>query len=131
MEAIFKKKYLEEIVPFLMKENGYSNINEVPKIEKIVLNMGLGEAIQNPKLIETALEELSNIACQKAVPRAAKKSISNFKLREGMKIGVSVTLRKKRMYEFLLRFINIALPRMRDFRGISPKAFDGIWHAIS
>ena len=120
-----QKKYKEEIIENLMKELKITNIMQVPKIEKIVVNMGIGEAVNNSKLIETALKELGQITGQKPVPRAARKSEAGFKLREGQKIGVSVTLRKERMYEFLDRLVSIALPRVRDFEGVSSKAFDG------
>lgn len=117
--------YRNECVPQIMKEFGYSNIMEVPKITKIVLNMGLGEAVQNPKIVDVAAEELTAIAGQKAVVTKAKKSIATFKLREGMPIGCRVTLRKEHMYDFFSKLVNIALPRVRDFRGLSPKMFDG------
>ncbi|MDD2227095.1 MAG: 50S ribosomal protein L5 [Clostridia bacterium] len=117
--------YKSEVIPALMKELGYKNVNEVPKIVKITLNMGLGNVKDNPKSFALALEELTLIAGQKAQPTLAKKSISNFKLREGMKVGARVTLRGKKMYEFLDRLISIALPLVRDFRGLSNKAFDG------
>lgn len=117
--------YKKEIVPALMKQLGYQNINEVPKLEKITLSMGLGAIKDNPKSFNLALEELTLIAGQKALPTIAKKSISNFKLREGMKIGAKVTLRGSRMYEFLDRLLSIALPLVRDFRGVSDKSFDG------
>ena len=120
-----KDKYLSEVVPALVKEFGYKNVNEVPKIEKIVLSMGLGAEKDNSKSFNIAVEELAVIAGQKPVVTTAKKSIANFKLREGQKIGAKVTLRGKRMYEFLDRLIAIALPKVRDFRGISPKSFDG------
>ena len=120
-----QKKYKEEIIENLMKELKITSIMQVPKIEKIVVNMGIGEAVNNSKLIETALKELGQITGQKPVPRAARKSEAGFKLREGQKIGVSVTLRKERMYEFLDRLVSIALPRVRDFEGVSSKAFDG------
>ncbi len=120
-----KEKYLKEVVPQLMREFGYKNIMEVPRIEKIVLNMGLGEATQNPKVIDHAMEQLAAISGQRPSIRRAKKSIAQFKLRKGMPIGVSVTLRKNRMWEFLDRLISIALPRVRDFKGISTKSFDG------
>lgn len=120
-----QKKYKEEIIENLMKELKITNIMQVPKIEKIVVNMGIGEAVNNSKLIETALKELGQITGQKPVPREARKSEAGFKLREGQKIGVSVTLRKERMYEFLDRLVSIALPRVRDFEGVSSKAFDG------
>lgn len=117
--------YNTEIVPQLMKDFKYKNIMEVPKLEKIVLNMGLGEATQNVKILDSAAEELTIIAGQKAVITRAKKSIAGFKLRQGMPIGCMVTLRKERMYEFLDRFVNIALARVRDFKGVSGNAFDG------
>ena len=117
--------YKEEIVPSLMKEFGYKNVNEVPKLVKITLNMGLGNVKDNSKSFNTAVDELTLIAGQKAVPTFAKKAISNFKLRENMKIGARVTLRGTRMYEFFDRLVSIALPRVRDFRGISEKSFDG------
>ncbi|MEM8527263.1 MAG: 50S ribosomal protein L5 [Bacteroidota bacterium] len=120
-----KTKYLEEVVPALMEQYQYSSIMQVPKIEKICINQGIGAATQDKKLIETSLTEMTTIAGQKAVPTTAKKSVSNFKLREGMTIGARVTLRKERMYEFLDRLVNIALPRVRDFRGINDKSFDG------
>ncbi|RPJ83149.1 MAG: 50S ribosomal protein L5 [Deltaproteobacteria bacterium] len=117
--------YYNECVPALKEEFGYKNAMQIPKIEKIVLNMGLGEAVQNPKIIEGATEELTKIAGQRAVVTKAKKSIATFKLREGMPIGCCVTLRGDRMYGFLSKLVNIALPRVRDFRGLSPKWFDG------
>ena len=117
--------YKTEVVPSLMKEFGYKNVNEVPKLVKITLNMGLGNVKDNSKSFNTAVDELTLIAGQKAVPTFAKKAISNFKLRENMKIGARVTLRGKRMYEFFDRLVSIALPRVRDFRGISEKSFDG------
>ncbi|MCI7003403.1 MAG: 50S ribosomal protein L5 [Eubacteriales bacterium] len=117
--------YKETVVPALVKEFGYKNINEVPKLEKIVLNMGLGEVKDNSKSFQIAVDELTAIAGQKAVPTVAKKAISNFKVRQGLKIGAKVTLRGNRMYEFLDRLISIALPRVRDFKGVSTKAFDG------
>ncbi len=117
--------YKNECVPKLMERFGYKNPFEVPKIEKIVLNMGLGEAIQNPKILDSAVEELALIAGQKPVITRAKKSIAAFKLRAGMPIGCRVTLRGKRMYDFLLKLVRIALPRVRDFRGVSPRGFDG------
>jgi large subunit ribosomal protein L5 len=120
-----KKKYLEEVVPALMEQYQYSSIMEVPRIVKVSINQGIGAATQDKKLVENALGEMTMIAGQKAVPTKARKSISNFKLREGMTIGARVTLRKNRMYEFLDRLINIALPRVRDFRGINDKSFDG------
>ncbi len=123
--ARLKQAYLQEQVPALMKEFQYKNVMEVPKIEKVVLNMGLGEAIQNPKLLESAVEELELICGQKAVITKSKKAIAGFKLREDMAIGTCVTLRQSRAWEFLDRLINVALPRVRDFKGISGKAFDG------
>lgn len=120
-----KKKYLEEVVPALMEQYQYSSIMEVPKIEKISINQGIGGATQDKKLVDNAITEMTLIAGQQAVPTKARKSISNFKLREGMTIGARTTLRKNRMYEFLDRLINIALPRVRDFRGINDKSFDG------
>ena len=119
------KRYKEEIVPALVKEFGYKNINEVPKLVKIVLNMGLGDVKDNSKSFNTAVEELALLAGQKPVTTKAKKAISNFKVRAGMKIGAKVTLRGTRMYEFFDRLTAIALPRVRDFRGISDKSFDG------
>ena len=117
--------YKETVVPALKEQFGYKNINEVPKLEKIVLNMGLGEVKDNSKSFNIALDELTAIAGQKAVATVSKKAISNFKVRQGMKIGAKVTLRGNRMYEFLDRLISIALPRVRDFKGVSTKAFDG------
>lgn len=120
-----KKHYHTNVQPALLKEFGYANVMQVPRLEKIVLNASIKEATQNVKLLETAAEELSLITGQKAQIRRARKSIANFKLREGMPIGARVTLRGARMWEFLDRLINIALPRVRDFRGVNPKAFDG------
>ena len=125
METRLKTYYRNEVVPFLMKNGGYQNVNEVPKLEKIVLNMGLGEVKDNSKSFNIALDELTAIAGQKAVPTHAKKAISNFKVRQGMKVGAKVTLRGDRMYQFLDKLVAIALPRLRDFKGISPKSFDG------
>jgi large subunit ribosomal protein L5 len=119
-----KEYYIKECIPQLIKEFGYGSIMEVPKLDKVVLNMGLGEAVQNPKIIDAAVSELSSISGQKAVVTRAKKSIAGFKLREGMPIGCCVTIRKDRMYDFLSKLINIALPRVRDFRGIPLKSFD-------
>ncbi|HIT62351.1 MAG TPA: 50S ribosomal protein L5 [Candidatus Caccovivens faecavium] len=119
------KRYREEIVPALMKEFGYKNVNEVPKLVKITLNMGLGDVKDNSKSFNTAVDELTLIAGQKAVATKAKKAISNFKVRAGMKVGAKVTLRGTRMFEFFDRLTAIALPRVRDFRGISDKSFDG------
>ncbi len=123
--ARLKEIFETEVAPQLMKEFQYKNVMEVPRVVKVVINMGLGEAIQNPKLLESAAEELSAIAGQKAVITKAKNSIAGFKLREGMPIGCMVTLRRARAYEFLERLINVGLPRVRDFKGVSPKAFDG------
>ena len=120
-----REKYLNECVPALKEEFGYKNTMQIPQVTKVVLNMGLGEAVQNPKIVDGAAEELSRIAGQKAIIRKAKKSIATFKLREGMPIGCSVTLRGERMYDFFSKLVNIALPRVRDFRGLSPKGFDG------
>ncbi len=123
--ARLKDIYIQEIVPKLMKDFNYKSVMEVPRVEKVVLNMGLGEAIQNVKILDSATEELGLISGQKAVITKAKKSIATFKLRQGMPIGTMVTLRKKKMFEFLDRLINISIPRIRDFKGVSPKAFDG------
>jgi large subunit ribosomal protein L5 len=120
-----KKLYKEEIVPQLMKEFEYSSVMQVPKLEKICINQGVGEASQDKKLADVAVQQVSMIAGQKAVPTIARKSVSNFKLREGMVIGARVTLRNDQMFEFLERFVSVALPRVRDFRGISDKSFDG------
>jgi len=117
--------YHGEVIPGLMKTFSYKNIMQVPKIEKVVVNMGVGAAVTEPKILEEAVRELESITGQKASVRKAKKAISNFKLREGVSIGAMVTLRKERMYEFLDRLINVALPRVRDFRGLSDKSFDG------
>ncbi len=120
-----KDRYRTEIAPTLKKEFGYSNVMAIPRIEKIVVNMGLGEASQNAKVADIGADEIGRITGQKAVVRRATKSIAQFKLREGMPVGAMVTLRGERMYEFLDRLITIALPRVRDFRGLSPKGFDG------
>jgi large subunit ribosomal protein L5 len=120
-----RERYLNEVVPSLRKEFAYRNVMAVPKIEKIVVNMGLGEATQNVKVIDTGADELGRITGQRPVTTRAKKSIAQFKVRKGMPIGTMVTLRGERMYEFLDRLIAIALPRVRDFRGISPRGFDG------
>jgi large subunit ribosomal protein L5 len=125
MTPRLKEKYINEIVPAMMKEFSYKNIMQVPKMQKIVLNVGLGEAIQNIKFLEAAQKELGKITGQKAVITKAKKSIATFKLRQGMPIGCKVTLRGNTMYEFLDRLIGVALPSIRDFRGISAKSFDG------
>jgi len=123
--ARLKERYLKEIVPQLCKELGYKNTMQVPRLEKVTLNMGLGEAIQNAKALDSGAAELTAISGQKAVITRAKKAISNFKLREGLPIGCMVTLRGERMYEFLDRLMNVALPRVRDFRGVSDRSFDG------
>ena len=120
-----KEKYKKDVVPALMKEFSYKNIMQVPKVEKVVLNVGLGEAIQNIKLLDAAQKELSLIAGQKSLTTKAKKSIAGFKLRQGMPIGCKVCLRGDRMYEFLDRLVSVALPRIRDFKGVSTRAFDG------
>jgi large subunit ribosomal protein L5 len=120
-----KERYLREVVPALMKEFGYTNVMAVPRITKVVINMGIGEATQNAKIADTAQDELGRIAGQRAVITRARKSIAQFKLRQGMPIGAMVTLRGERMYDFLDRLISIALPRVRDFKGVSPKGFDG------
>jgi large subunit ribosomal protein L5 len=120
-----KRKYQEEIIASMIKEFNYKNSMQVPKLEKIVLNMGLGEAIENKKILETGVEEMALISGQKPVRIKAKKSVAAFKVRKGMEVGCKVTLRRDRMYEFLDRFINIALPRVRDFRGVSKDSFDG------
>ncbi len=125
MTSRLNDKYRKDVVPVLKKEFGIDNPMAVPKIDKIVLNMGVGEAIQNVKIVEAAAEELTKIAGQRAVITRARKSIATFKLREGMPIGCRVTLRGERMYEFLDRLLNIALPRVRDFRGVPTRAFDG------
>ena len=121
----FKEKYTNEVVPALMEKFNYSSIMEVPKVEKIVINMGVGDAVQNSKALDTAVEELAQIAGQKPIVTRAKKSIAGFKLREGMPIGTKVTLRSGRMFDFLDKLIAVSLPRVRDFRGISNKSFDG------
>jgi large subunit ribosomal protein L5 len=119
------ERYKDEIVPRLTEEFGYQNIHQVPMVTKVVVNMGLGDATQNSKLVDVAMGELAVITGQKPAVRRAKKSVSNFRLREGQAIGASVTLRRDRMWEFLDRLLNVALPRVRDFGGLSPKAFDG------
>ena len=123
--GLFKEKYEQEIVPALQKKFGYGNIMEVPRLEKVVVNMGLGEAVQNVKILESAVKEMAAITGRKPVITRARKSIAQFKLREGMPIGCMVTLRREVMYEFLERLICVVLPRVRDFKGISGKAFDG------
>jgi len=120
-----QEKYVSEVIPALVKEFGYKNINEVPKIEKVILNMGLGDVKDNTKSFNLAVEELGLIAGQKPLVIESKKSVANFKLREGQKIGAKVTLRRTKMYDFLDKLVSVALPRVRDFRGISNKSFDG------
>ena len=120
-----KEKYKNEIVPGLMKKFGYKNVMQVPKLEKIVVNVGVGDAIQNVKLLDSAVSDLASITGQKPAIKRAKKAISNFKLKAGMPIGCMVTLRKNHMYEFFDRLVNVAIPRVRDFRGTSPTSFDG------
>ena len=120
-----KTLYNDEIIEAMTKKFGYKNIMEVPKLDKIVINMGVGEAKDNAKLLESAVKDLETISGQKAVLTKAKKSVANFKIREGLAIGCKVTLRGERMYEFLDRLVNLALPRVRDFRGVNPNAFDG------
>jgi len=117
--------YREKVVPALMKEFGYKNIMQVPRLERVVLNVGMGEALQNVKLLESAVTELGAVTGQKPVVTRAKKAIAGFKLRQGLPIGAKVTLRNRRMYEFFDRLVSLALPRIRDFRGVSPKSFDG------
>ena len=120
-----KEKYQNEIVDAMIKKFGYKNIMEVPKLDKVVINMGVGEAKENAKVLESAIADMEKIAGQKAVVTRAKNSVANFKIREGMPIGCKVTLRGEKMYEFVDRLINLALPRVRDFRGVNPNAFDG------
>jgi large subunit ribosomal protein L5 len=125
MAARLKEFYQQKVVSALKQELGYANIMQIPQLKKIVVNMGLGDAVQNPKVLETGVSELTQITGQKPIVTKAHKSIANFKLREGVAIGCAVTLRGDRMYEFFDRLVNVALPRVRDFRGISGKAFDG------
>ncbi len=125
MAARIKEMYTAEIAPALMKQFGYKSCMQIPKLDKIVINVGAGDAKENSKVIESVIADLTLISGQKAVPTYAKKSVANFKLREGMKIGAKVTLRGDRMYEFVDRLFNFALPRLRDFKGINPDAFDG------
>jgi large subunit ribosomal protein L5 len=120
-----KEKYQKEIVPSLMEKFNYKSVMEVPQIDKIVINMGIGDAVSNPKVLDTAVEELAEITGQKPLVTRAKKSIAGFRLREGMPIGAKVTLRAERMYEFADKLVSISLPRVRDFRGVSKKSFDG------
>ena len=124
-EPRVREKYVKQVVEHLMKRFSYKNRMQVPRLKKIVVNVGLGDAVQNPKLLDAAVDEVAAISGQKPVIRRARKSIASFKLREGMPIGVTVTLRRERMWEFFDRLVSVALPRVRDFRGISPKAFDG------
>ena len=120
-----KKRYVEDVVPALKEKFNYQNVHQIPKLEKVVINMGVGEAVQNAKILDGAVEELTKIAGQKPVVTRAKKSIATFKLRAGMPIGCMVTLRGERMYDFIQKLINVTLPRIRDFRGVSAKSFDG------
>jgi large subunit ribosomal protein L5 len=121
----FKVRYREELVPTLQEQLGYANVNQVPRLQKIVVNMGVGDAIKDGRMLDAALEELTTITGQKPVVTKARKSIAGFKLREGMSIGAKVTLRGDRMWEFLDRLVSLALPRIRDFRGLDPRSFDG------
>ncbi len=121
----FKEFYQTEVMPALLKHFDYDNVMQIPKLEKVTLNIGVGEALQNPKALEDAVEELTLIAGQRAIITHAKKAVSAFKIREGFAIGCKVTLRQQRMYEFFNRLVNIVLPQIRDFRGVSPDAFDG------
>ncbi len=123
--GLFKEKYQQEVVPAMRKKFAYGNVMEVPRLEKVVVNMGLGEAVQNVKILESAVTEMAAITGRKPVITKARKSIAQFKLREGMPIGCMVTLRREVMYEFLERLISVVLPRVRDFKGVSGKAFDG------
>ena len=125
MSSRLKEFYASDIVPAMVKKFGYKNIMQVPKLDKIVVNMGVGEAKENAKLLESAMKDMQIITGQKPIMTTAKKSVANFKIREGMKIGCKVTLRGDRMYEFADRLINLALPRERDFRGVNPNSFDG------
>ncbi|MDF2563795.1 MAG: rplE [Massilibacillus sp.] len=120
-----KEKYLNEVVPALTEKFGYKNVMEIPKIDKVIINMGVGEAVGNPKVLDSAVSDMTLIAGQKPILTRAKKSLAVWKLREGMPIGAKVTLRGVRMYQFMDKFMNVALPRVRDFRGISAKSFDG------
>ena len=125
MSSRLKEQYASEIVPEMTKKFGYKNVMQVPKLDKVVVNMGVGEAKENAKLLESAMNDLAIITGQKPVQTIAKNSVANFKIREGMPIGCKVTLRGDRMYEFVDRLVNLALPRVRDFRGVNPNAFDG------
>ena len=123
--SVLAKEYREEILPQLVEKFAYDNVMEAPKLEKVVVNVGLGDAKEDTKLLDTVVDEIARITSQKPTVTRAKKSIANFKIREGMPVGVKVTLRGEYMYEFLYKLINIAMPRIRDFRGVSPKSFDG------
>ena len=123
--AQLREQYKNEIAPALMKKFGYKSVMQIPKLDKVIINVAAGEAIANPKVIDAIVSDISQITGQKPIVCKAKKSVANFKLREGMNIGVKVTLRGERMYEFVERFFNLALPRVRDFRGINPNSFDG------
>jgi large subunit ribosomal protein L5 len=123
--ARLKEKYLKEVAPAMMEKFGYKNVMEIPRVEKVVVNMGVGEAVANPKVLDAAVNDLMMIVGQRPVVTRAKKSIAAFKIRQGMAIGTKVTLRGERMYQFLDKLLNVALPRVRDFRGVSPKSFDG------
>jgi large subunit ribosomal protein L5 len=123
--SFLQEKYQKEVVPALMEDYGYDNPMTVPKLEKVVVNMGLGDAVENPKIVDVAVEELRSITGQQPIVTRARRSIAAFKLREGMPIGAKVTLRGRRMFEFVERLIYVALPRVRDFKGVSPKSFDG------
>ena len=123
--ARFFEKYKSDVAPALMKKFNYSSVMQIPKFDKIVINVGAGDAKENPKVIDSIIDEITLISGQKAVPTLARKSVANFKLREGMKIGVKVTLRGERMYEFMDKLFSFALPRVRDFKGINPNGFDG------
>lgn len=125
MQARLQERYLNDIVPALVKKFSYKSVMQTPRLEKVVINMGVGDAVQNPKLLDSAVEDLTQITGQKPIITRAKRSLAGFKLREGMPIGCKVTLRGKRMYHFVDKLFNVALPRVRDFRGLSPKAFDG------
>ena len=125
MENRLKDKYVSEVIPALQQKFNYKNVMQIPKVEKIVINMGLGDCKENPKGLEAAVADLTTIAGQKPIVTKAKKSIANFKVREGMNVGAKVTLRGERMYEFMDKLMNVALPRVRDFHGVSVKAFDG------
>ena len=125
MAARLRERYVNEVAPALMKKFNYKSVMQIPKLDKIVINVGCGEARDNPKVLDAIISDIKQITGQKPVVCKAKKSVANFKLREGMSIGVKVTLRGERMYEFLDRFFNLALPRVRDFRGINPNSFDG------